>query len=74
MEELKPCPFCGNRNLKLVRKSILYKHKKAYVLSVRCNKCHARGGTITNLTIPYAIKEDVEDAAIRLWNMRRSEE
>ncbi len=68
--QLKPCPFCGSMKLKLERKSTKYKGKKAYVASIRCNCCHARGGTVTNLTIPYAVKEDVENATIKAWNRR----
>ena len=28
------------------------------------------GGTVTNLTIPYAVKEDVEAIDIERWNRR----
>ena len=69
-KELKPCPFCGSTNLKLEKKRTVYKGHKAYVASIRCNCCHARGGTVTNLTIPYAVKEDVENTAYQLWNRR----
>lgn len=68
--ELKPCPFCGSTKLKLVKKATKYHGRKAYRASVRCNCCHARGGTVTNLTIPYAVKEDVEQEAIDRWNRR----
>lgn len=68
--KLKLCPFCGSDRLKLVKKKINYKCKKAYVASIRCNCCNARGGTIINLTIPYAVKEDVEQEAIDRWNRR----
>ena len=70
MTELKPCPFCGGTKLKLAKKTTKYKGHEAYVASIRCNSCHARGGTITNLTIPYAVKEDVEAIAIERWNRR----
>lgn len=69
--KLKPRPFCGSTKLKLEKKRALYKGHKAYVASVRCNCCHARGGTVTNLTIPYGVKEDVENTAYQLWNDRR---
>ncbi len=68
--KLKNCPFCGSSRLKLVKKNISYKEKKAYVASIRCNCCNARGGTVLNLTIPYAVKEDVENEAIQRWNRR----
>ena len=70
MTELKPCPFCGGTKLKLAKKTTKYKGHEAYVASIRCNSCHARGGTVTNLTIPYAVKEDVEAIAIERWNRR----
>lgn len=68
--ELKPCPFCGSDKLKLTKRSTLYRGKDAHVASIRCNSCHARGGMITNLTIPYAVKEDIELEAIERWNRR----
>lgn len=67
---LKPCPFCGSNKLKLVKKKTKYKGKTAYVASIRCNCCNGRGGTVLNLTIPYAVKEDVERRAIDRWNRR----
>ena len=72
-EELKPCPFCGSDKLKLEKKATKYKGHKAYVASIRCNSCHASGGTVTNLTSPYAVKEDVEDVARRRWNRRAND-
>lgn len=70
MHELKPCPFCGSSKLKLRKKKIVYKGYPAYVASIRCNCCNARGGSVINLTIPYAVKEDVEHAAYERWNKR----
>ena len=69
-DNLKPCPFCGSEKPKLEKKRTVYKGHKAYTASVRCNCCHARGGTVINLTIPYAVKEDVEATARRRWNRR----
>lgn len=68
--KLKPCPFCGSGSLKIIKKRTVYKGRKAYVASVRCNHCHARGGTMLNLTLPYAVKEDVEKETILRWNRR----
>ena len=73
MSELKSCPFCGSRKLKLEKKATRYRGHEAYVASIRCNSCHARGGTVTNLTIPYAVKEDVEAEAYRRWNRRSND-
>lgn len=72
-EKLKPCPFCGSDKVKLIKKRTVYKGNKAYVASVRCNCCNARGGTVLNLTIPYAGK-DAEAIAYERWNRRSSRE
>ena len=42
-KELKPCPFCGWTKLRIGQKTRY--SKVAYF--VICNKCHARGGTLT---------------------------
>lgn len=51
MDELKPCPFCGSESVYLDAKSKgirfngLDMRVERCTYSVRCNKCHARGGT-----------------------------
>ena len=86
--ELKPCPFCGGMKLKIERKSVyagtngLGQRVERMTYSVRCNKCHARGGavggkvlslyrfSITKLpdwaTTDVALKQQ----AIEVWNRR----
>ena len=50
MYDLKPCPFCGGKKLKIERKSRLAgwngldMRVEMHTFSVRCNTCHARGG------------------------------
>lgn len=62
---LKPCPFCGSDKLKLDSVS-KYKFQRGYVytLSVRCNKCHARGGTASGDVL------GARERAIFNWNVR----
>lgn len=72
IKELKSCPFCGSYKLKLEKKATKNKRYKAYVAFIRCNSCYARGETVTNLTIPYAINEDVEREAYSRWNRREN--
>ena len=72
MRELKPCPFCGSTKLKLIEKTT--KYKVHYVAFIRCNSCYARGGTVTNPTITYAVKEDVKARVIERWNKRVGEQ
>lgn len=49
--KLKPCPFCGSEKLKIENKSVLAGYNgleqriNKVTYSIRCNKCHARGGT-----------------------------
>ena len=73
MNNQLPCPFCGSKSVKIVKKRARYKGVPSYIASVRCNVCHARGGTIINVTIPYAVKEDVEALAWERWNRRSFE-
>lgn len=49
---LKPCPFCGSKKLKIDKKSKLAGYSGIGVridrltFSVRCNSCFARGGAV----------------------------
>lgn len=86
MAELKPCPFCGGMKLKIEHKAAQsYKRRQGveqYTFSVRCNKCHARGGTITAFlrNAFYALsdeaakimetREQAEARAAEAWNRR----
>lgn len=49
MHDMKPCPFCGNPKVKLVKKTHNYTSSydgrciKYVKYSVRCGTCYARG-------------------------------
>lgn len=76
---LKPCPFCGNTKLKLDK----HTRNGRVTYSIRCNSCHARGGTsgcykTTSSSIrycPYINGDPTEELmcsymAIDKWNQR----
>ena len=88
--ELKPCPFCGSENVKIgghgkstrwARENGL--HQVTY--TVRCNYCHARGGTssgytrnaLYNLTkVGQSFLEtefDIIQRAVTAWNRRAND-
>ena len=83
---LNPCPFCGSEKLKIETKSgrIHYYEKNGMkswqnvVFSVRCNSCHARGGTFS-VDLPTSgflgdlknKKKEATDKAIERWNRRK---
>lgn len=65
---LKPCPFCGSDKLKVDSVSRYSRIRGyEYTFSVRCNKCHARGGTAKGGWI------EAEERAIENWNFRQIE-
>ena len=89
MAELKPCPFCGGTKLKLESKS----RKAGYTgisalveqdtYSIRCNVCHARGGSAGGKVIKSMLyvyrdnmpawavtTEELKQKAIEAWNRR----
>ena len=83
--EIKPCPFCGSGKLKIVdkRKKAGFTGLDAPVylasFSVRCNICHARGGTASGKVVDcadrlapsWSVKEqDLIQRAAELWNRR----
>lgn len=92
MNELKPCPFCGSTKLKIdskrknAERTRINAQVESMTYSVRCNVCHARGGTAGGLVIQgnllayvdsmpeWATTEDaLKDSAIELWNNRAQE-
>jgi Lar family restriction alleviation protein len=91
MQNLKPCPFCGSVKLKLESKSVLAGYTgldervEQITYSVRCNVCHARGGTVGGKVLTslaqirkrphWATTEtELEDYAIAAWNRRANDE
>lgn len=88
---LKPCPFCGSTKIKVDSKSVRVGsnglddlvYRSTY--SVRCNKCHARGGAIGGkvlslenypTNIPYPLPswattwQELKAKAVAAWNNR----
>lgn len=87
--ELENCPFCGSDRLKIESKSRLagwtgIDARVEYITySIRCNRCHARGGAVGGKVICSHLevyqdkmpewattKEHLKDLAIRAWNRR----
>ena len=75
----KSCPFCGKTKLSVESKS-KNEYKGCYrTYTVRCNSCHARGGTVGGYVKEnYYCTEKVElisdselmNKALNLWNKR----
>lgn len=75
----KPCPFCGKTKLSLDCKS-KNEYKGCFrTYSVRCNSCHARGGTVSGFVkknhycteeVVFISDHDLMDKALELWNTR----
>lgn len=63
INELIPCPFCGNKNLEVTRKSEGFHYELGTGYIVRCNflngGCGANGGA-----------RATEELAIEAWNCR----
>lgn len=69
MEELKPCPFCGNKaKVKCVGKG----HNRAE-LGVKVECCYCGCGTEVIYPIAYMSFESRQDLVIRNWNRRVGE-
>lgn len=88
MADLKLCPFCESDKLKIEMKKKGTRYfgiaqLENYTASVRCNACHARGGTVSGyvrnrrfveaadwLKDEISI-EELERRAIESWNTRK---
>lgn len=79
--ELKPCPFCNGIKLKIDSKKssgfryIDGKKEENHVVTVRCNKCHTRGPTVS-VWLPSGHQYDsikaMQKEVIDVWNHRAS--
>lgn len=61
MEELKPCPFCGDKAS--LRKTATGRNRSGYVYYISCG----------NLNCPvcvYTCNRDTENEAVEIWNRR----
>ena len=71
MEELKPCPFCGEKPEK--RFSFTSEH---FCVSISCNKCYTSKEERVYLKEGYSFVNpsekfiEAEEKAIKKWNQR----
>lgn len=80
MEERVSCPFCGSVKLKIDQKTSgrgkfnpeTKRMDKLVVVTVRCNKCHARGPTTSIYVDTWRMDPTklLEEQAIAAWNRR----
>ena len=71
--ELKPCPFCGSLSLKIESKrNGTHYWTETHIATVRCNKCHSRGGTASCKVErgKHDADEITKQKAIEAWNRR----
>lgn len=73
MTDLKPCPFCGSKNVN----AEVFKETESYDAFVECDECDARGPLEIRFWIGVeGTKEEREQAiaaAIEAWNKRAEE-
>lgn len=78
MYKLKPCPFCGSKDIRYSLK-ITGHFDVRYHASMYCNKCHCYGARTLTETISHndykgrrAIEQDknIKRKAIETWNRR----
>ena len=84
--KLKPCPFCGSTKLKIDKKSkpVHYKNICYVTVSVRCNCCHGRGGTVSGeirgglaaapISDNLTTYDNLRIKAVEAWNRRTENE
>lgn len=77
MNNILPCPFCKNTKVSVDSKAGKISYKSGVgiqtkTFSVRCNKCHARGPTISGKYRTTVRNEDCPEyeEAIKRWNNR----
>ena len=76
-ENMSPCPFCGGNKFSVDCKSVARYRGYYQTYSVRCNSCHARGGSVSGYTQSYHVgnepivsENELIQKAIAKWNER----
>lgn len=76
-ENMIPCPFCGKTKFSVDCKSAIHNIGYYQTYSVRCNLCHARGGSVSGYTKSYHVgnepivsENELIQKAIAKWNER----
>ena len=72
-QKLRECPFCGGTSLKIESKhNGTHYWTGTHSATVRCNKCHARGGTASCKVERglHGADEITKQKAIEAWNRR----
>ncbi len=76
MDELKPCPFCGEKKdigiYKKMHHGAPVECKGLLFWRVECLPCDCRTGDFSDLDSQYEGFKDGREAAIKTWNRRRS--
>ena len=69
IKELKPCPFCGSKNIKIYKSGMLAAH------SITCEDCHAMFQDEYERTPggKWVYRKSLKDL-VKLWNTRPVEE
>lgn len=66
---LKPCPFCGNEEIKIetvISKKDILTDVHYCSIDFRCNQCKM----VKNTKVYGVNEEDCKKEAVRLWNRR----
>lgn len=80
--ELKPCPFCGSKDIRYSLKITGY-FDIIFHASMYCNKCHCYGARTSTESVKYsdykgrtATEKDasIKQKAIEAWNRRADDE
>lgn len=82
-DKLLLCPFCGGESARAITKERLFLGQNEFAVKkidvvgyVKCNKCHARGGTVSailykNTKTYFDDIAKLKEEAIKLWNTRK---
>lgn len=65
MNEIKPCPWCGNLN----GKDFCIVQLQAKAWAVQCKKCHARGGVFRR-GVESITDNELKSGVWAAWNKR----
>ena len=71
MDELRECPFCGNKNIIIEQSTFSYGHEYDTIWLIECKNCPCQMSILAHGCYTDGRRCYTKEEAIQCWNNRR---